>query len=123
MLWTLGIARLMGMKLDPITTIVPFLIFAIGVSHGIQMVKRYLEECTIYSDGYDAALHALADLLLPGILALITDAIGFLTIMFVPIAVIQDLAITASIGVACIIVANSLGLTLILSCFPFSVYE
>jgi len=117
-LYALGITQLIGLSLDPMTTIIPFLVFAIGASHGIQMVKRYLEECVIHAEGYDAALHALAGLMVPGTVALVTDAIGFLTILFVPIGVIHELAITASIGVACIIVANILVLTLILSFFP-----
>lgn len=117
-LWSLGISGMIGMKLDPMTTIVPFLVFAIGVSHGIQMIKRYIEECGIHSAGYDAALHSLAGLLLPGSVALITDVIGFITIMFVPIGVIQDLAVIASIGVACIIIANLVALTLVLSYYP-----
>ncbi len=117
-LYALGITELIGLTLDPMTTIIPFLVFAIGASHGIQMVKRYLEECVIHAEGYDAALHALAGLMVPGTVALVTDAIGFLTILFVPIGVIHELALTASIGVACIIVANILVLTLILSFFP-----
>ncbi len=116
-LWSLGIIRFFGMNLDPMTTIVPFLVFAIGVSHGTQMIKRYIEESTLHKDSYNAALNALSGLLVPGLLALVTDAIGFLTILFVPIGVIQDLAVTASIGIACIIVINTLGLPLILSCF------
>jgi len=117
-LWSLGITRLIGINLDPMTTIVPFLVFSIGASHGIQMVKRYMEECSFHAEGYDAALHALVGLMGPGIVALTTDAVGFLTITFVPIGVIRDLALTASIGVACIIVANIFVLTLILSFLP-----
>ncbi len=117
-LYALGLTELIGLTLDPMTTIIPFLVFAIGASHGIQMVKRYLEECVVHAEGYDAALHALAGLMVPGTVALVTDAIGFLTILFVPIGVIHELALTASIGVACVIVANILVLTLILSFFP-----
>ena len=117
-LWSLGIARMLGIKLDPMTTIVPFLVFAIGVSHGIQMVKRYQEQCLIHEEGYYAAFHSLSGLMVPGVIALATDCIGFLTIMFVPILVIQDLAITASIGIACIIIANTLVLSLSLSFLP-----
>lgn len=117
-LWSLGITRMVGIKLDPMTTIVPFLVFAIGVSHGIQMVKRYQEQCLINADGYYAAFHSLSALMIPGIIALATDCIGFLTIMFVPILVIQDLAITASIGIACIIIANTIALSLGLSFMP-----
>jgi predicted RND superfamily exporter protein len=117
-LWSLGIARMIGMKLDPMTTIVPFLVFAIGVSHGIQMVKRYQEECLTHADGFYAAFHSLSGLLVPGVIAVATDCIGFLTIMFVPILVIQDLAIIASIGIACIIIANTLALSISLSFLP-----
>ncbi len=120
-LWSLGIARLAGMKLDPMTTIVPFLVFAIGASHGIQMIKRYLEECSIHSDSYNAALYSLAGLLLPGSVALSTDVIGFLTILFVPIGVIRDLAVIAGVGVGCVIIANILARTLTLSFFSQSV--
>jgi predicted RND superfamily exporter protein len=56
--------------------------------------------------------------MVPGMVALTTDAIGFLTIYIVPIGVVRDVALTASIGVACIIVANGLVLTLILSYLP-----
>ena len=114
-LWSLGITHMVGIKLDPMTTIVPFLVFAIGVSHGIQMIKRYQEQCLINAEGYYAAFHSLSGLMVPGVIALATDCIGFLTIMFVPILVIQDLAITASIGIACIIVANTIALSLSLS--------
>jgi hypothetical protein len=117
-LYALGFTRLMGLSLDPMTTIIPFLVLAIGASHGIQMVNRYLEECVVHTGGYDAALHALAGLMAPGAVALATDAIGFLTILFVPIGAVRELALIASIGVGCIIVANILVLTLILSFFP-----
>ncbi|MCU0821755.1 MAG: MMPL family transporter [Spirochaetes bacterium] len=117
-LWSLGIVRLMGMSLDPMTTIVPFLVVAVSVSHAIQMIKRFLEECECHTCGYDSALFSLAGLLLPGSAALATDALGFITILLIPVGIIQDLAISASIGICCIIIANILGLTLILSYYP-----
>jgi len=113
--WSLGISKMIGMKLDPMTTIVPFLVFAIGASHGIQMIRRFMDECNIHSEGYDAALNSFAGLMLPGSVALVTDLIGFITIYLVPIAVIQDLSIIASIGIACVIVVNMNLLTLTLS--------
>ena len=116
--WGLGISQIIGLKLDPMTTIVPFLIFSIGVSHGIQMLQRYLEECANFEKGYDAALRSLEQLMVPGVVAMVTDAIGFFTIVMVPIGMIRDLALSASIGIASIIVANIFGLTLTLSFFP-----
>jgi len=54
-------------------------------------------------------------LLAPGVIALVSDTIGFLTILFISIRIIQELAITASIGVAVIILTNLLLLPVLLS--------
>jgi predicted RND superfamily exporter protein len=48
-------------------------------------------------------------------IALLSDTVGFLTIMFIKIRIIQELAITASIGVAVIILTNLLLLPVLLS--------
>jgi predicted RND superfamily exporter protein len=53
--------------------------------------------------------------LAPGVIALVSDTIGFLTILFISIRIIQELAITASIGVAVIILTNLLLLPVLLS--------
>ena len=37
-IWQLGLLNAMGMGLDPYSMLVPFLVFAIGVSHGVQIV-------------------------------------------------------------------------------------
>ena len=39
--WQLGLLTLLGYGIDPMGILVPFLIFAIGVSHGVQMVSAY----------------------------------------------------------------------------------
>jgi predicted RND superfamily exporter protein len=54
-------------------------------------------------------------LLAPGVIALVSDTIGFLTILFISIRIIQELAITASIGVAVIILTNLMLLPVLLS--------
>ena len=37
--WQLGVIRLLGYGMDPMSILVPFLVFAIAVSHGVQMVS------------------------------------------------------------------------------------
>jgi uncharacterized protein len=56
-----------------------------------------------------------ARLLAPGSIALLSDTIGFLTILLINIRIIQELAITASIGVAVIIFTNLVLLPVLLS--------
>lgn len=99
-IWGLGVLRLLGYRLDPTTTLVPFLILAIGISHSIQFIKRYYEE--IKSNPLDrrqAAENTLAALSNPVRASLFTDGLGFLSLWIVPLAMIKTLAIAAGAGV------------------------
>ena len=113
--WQLGLLNRLGYGIDPMSILVPFLIFAIGVSHGVQMVRAFRAELFAGSDSLEAARGAFRQLLVPGSVALITDTIGFVTILLIPVPTIRELAIAASIGVAAIILTNLLLLPLLLS--------
>lgn len=131
--WMLGALRLMGFGIDPMNILTPFLIFAIGVSHGVQMVNSWLSErlfggaegdvsTLTASPGVDsmhAAKRTFRRLLVPGSIALLSDCIGFVTILFINIRIIQELAITASVGVAVIIFTNLILLPILLSYIDF----
>jgi predicted RND superfamily exporter protein len=114
-IWQLGILNLLGFGLDPYSVLVPFLVFAIGISHGVQLINAIAIESAEGRSKFDAARHAFRDLYVPGMLALMSDAIGFLTLLLIQIDVIQELAITASIGVGVIIFTNLVLLPLIMS--------
>ncbi len=133
--WQMGTLSLLGYSLDPMNILTPFLIFAIGVSHGVQKISAWVVEKEFNGrtpddwarDGVTAiseiprhsSMHAsretMKKLLAPGIIALVSDTIGFLTILFINIRIIQELAITASVGVAVIILTNLLLLPVLLS--------
>ncbi len=104
--WQLGLLPLLGFGIDPMSILVPFLVFAIGVSHGVQMVSAHGSEVFAGADSETAARASFRRLLLPGSIALITDTIGFITILFIQIRMIQEMAITASLGVGVIIFTN-----------------
>jgi len=114
-IWDLGILRLLGFGIDPMSILVPFLVFAIGVSHGVQMVNGMSSEIQRGADAPDAARGAFRRLVIPGGVALITDTIGFLTILLIEIRMIQELALTASLGVLVIILTNLILLPILLS--------
>ena len=133
-IWQLGLLSLLGFGIDPMNILTPFLVFAIGVSHGVQMISGWnaeklfaghspagmvhsgqsLEDLPEVSS-LEASKRTFARLLAPGSIALISDTIGFLTILLINIRIIQELAITASIGVAVIIFTNLLLLPILLS--------
>ena len=102
-IWQLGALTGLGFGVDPMSILVPFLVFAIGVSHGVQMVNAVQAEG---GGGVPAARASFRRLLLPGSVALVSDAIGFVAIALIPVRVIQEIAVTASLGVAAIILTN-----------------
>jgi|TARA_R110000868_G_scaffold126144_5_gene333063 predicted RND superfamily exporter protein len=111
----LGTLNIMGYGINPYSMLVPFLVFAIGVSHGVQIVNSIIHHAETGANKLDAAKLAFRSLYLAGITALISDAIGFTTLMVIDIGVIQELAIAASVGVAIIIITNLVALPIILS--------
>lgn len=118
--WQLGLLTILGYGLDPMSILVPFLVFAIGVSHGVQMVGSWASEVFEGADAEAAARASFRRLLAPGGIALLTDTIGFLTILLIQIRVIREIAVTASLGVALIILTNLILLPVILSYVPVS---
>ncbi len=125
--WQLGSLQLLGFGIDPMNILTPFLIFAIGVSHGVQMISTWTDSIVIHKkgswDAEKAAKQTFALLLAPGIIALLSDTIGFATIYFIDIRIIQELAITATIGVALIIITNLILLPILLSTMNTQNYE
>ena len=95
----LGLLNLLGFGLDPYSILVPFLIFAIGISHAVQNINLMMSEMGTGATPVQASRRTFRALFIPGSTALLADAIGFLTLLVIDIGVIQQLAITSSIGV------------------------
>jgi predicted RND superfamily exporter protein len=66
-------------------------------------------------DNEGAARYAFRSLYVPGLTALVSDGIGFATLMVIEIQVIRDLAIAASVGVLVIILTNLVLLPVLMS--------
>lgn len=113
--WQLGLLTVIGFGLDPMSILVPFLVFAIGVSHGVQMINAVGKEVANGSTAKLASQNAFRKLLIPGGVALISDTVGFMTLLVIDIGIIRELAITASMGVAVIILTNLILLPVLMS--------
>jgi hypothetical protein len=113
--WQIGALTALGYGMDPFSILVPFLVFAIGVSHGVQKICTFRNEMFKGQDGPTAARAAFMQLILPGIVALLTDTIGFITMLVIKIPTIRELAITASLGVSVITITNFFLLPILLS--------
>ncbi|WJG07651.1 MMPL family transporter [Aliiglaciecola sp. LCG003] len=118
--WQLGLLTILGFGLDPMSILVPFLVFAIGVSHGVQMINAVGKRVVEGASSQLAAESAFRTLLIPGGIALLSDTVGFMTLLVIDIGIIRELAITASLGVAVIILTNLILLPVLMSFVNFS---
>ena len=113
--WLLGLLPTLGYELDPYSVLVPFLVFAIGMSHGAQKMNGVMQDIGRGTHKLVAARYTFRRLFLAGVTALLADAVGFAVLMVIDIPGIKDLAITASMGVAGLIFTNLILLPIVLS--------
>ncbi|MBI3171733.1 MAG: MMPL family transporter, partial [Hydrocarboniphaga effusa] len=100
-IWELGLLTTFGFGLDPFAILVPFLILSIGVSHGVQYINGWGNEVTAHGrDSFNASLETFRRLFLPGTVAILTNVIGFATLAFIQIEIVQEMAINAAMGMA-----------------------
>lgn len=107
--WGLGIQSLMGFAMDPLALVIPFFVTARAVSHSVQMHERYYEEyrrCNWNKE--QAIVSAFAELFVPTLSGIITDSLGMLVIIIVPVVILQRIAISASIWVASVAISELL---------------
>ena len=114
--WELGILHLAGFGLDPFAILVPFLVLAISVSHGIQITSFWLYEVADHGrDSLEGSRATYRRLVIPGITALLTNVVGFGTILLIPVGIIQEMAINAMFGLLAVIICKKILLPCLLS--------
>lgn len=114
-IWQMGLLTLLGFGLDPMSILVPFLVFAVGVSHSVQVINGVKKKMITGLGSKEAAAATCCALLIPGGVALLSDTIGFITLLSIDIGIIRELAISASLGVGVIILTNLILLPVLIS--------
>ncbi|WP_417285302.1 efflux RND transporter permease subunit [Comamonas sp.] len=114
-IWLLGLLPLAGYGIDPMSILVPFLIFSIGVSHAVQMTGAWKHDIRAGLSAKLAAENAIRKLAIPGTLALLTNALGFMVIMLIDIPIVHELGLTACLGVLLMIITNKVFLPAVLA--------
>ncbi|MCU6499000.1 MMPL family transporter [Rugamonas sp. A1-17] len=113
--WQLGMLPMLGYALDPYSILVPFLVFAIGMSHGAQKMNGIMQDVGRGMHKLVAARYTFRRLFLAGLTALLADAVGFAVLSTIDIDVIRELAVAASLGVGMLIFTNLILLPILLS--------
>ncbi len=118
-IWGLGFTALMGYQLEPLVLVIPMLITARAVSHSVQFVERFYEEYErLEGNKEEAVISSMAELLLPGSLAILTDAFGILVIYVSSIALMKKVALLGAFWALSIAVTEMLLNRLMIAYFP-----
>ncbi len=100
-IWGLGFTGWMGITFDPLVLVIPMIITARAVSHTVQMAERFFEDFEVMMHRFggnaqkakiEAATVAMAELIVPGTLGIVTDFLGLLVILITSIPQMRDLA-------------------------------
>ena len=115
-IWEMGLLHVIGFGLDPFSMLVPFLIMSVSVSHAVQYVNSWAHEITTNNaTSYDSSRQTFRALFIPGIIALVTNVVGFSTIYLINIDVIREMSVNAAFGMAGVIMVNKILLPAVLS--------
>ena len=116
--WGLGMLSLLGYNLDPLMLVVPFLVSARAMSHGVQIVERFYTELGEIADKKIAARNTFEGLFRPGSLGVISDAIGLLLISLGTVPINDKLAIYASLWAGSVVITVLIFLPVMLEILP-----
>ncbi|MGQ0529086.1 MAG: efflux RND transporter permease subunit [Panacagrimonas sp.] len=115
-IWEFGLLHILGFGLDPFAILVPFLILAVSVSHGVQYVNAWVGEIAENRrNSFDASLFTWRRLAIYGTMAIMTDVAGFAMIGLIPIDIVREMAINACLGMAAIILTNKIMMPIMLT--------
>jgi predicted RND superfamily exporter protein len=100
-LWGMGFTGLIGFQLDPVMLVIPFILTARDVSHGIQWQRRFYSESERTGGDVHAAVVSTTNLMLPpGLVAILADIFGIIFVSFSGIPVLHHIALTGAVWVA-----------------------
>ena len=95
---TLGTLSLLDYPLNPLTILIPFLVFMVSITHSIQFVERYFELGAL-REKEELVSRLLSSLISPVRASIITDFLGFFSLFFIPIPSVKHIAVSGGCGI------------------------
>lgn len=98
-IWTLALMQLTGKRIDLMLTILPTILFVVGMSDVVHIVSRFFEEMRSGRTKYEAVRIAFKEIGLATFLTSLTTAIGFLTLLSSSIRPLSEFGLYTAAGV------------------------
>ncbi|MGA2411934.1 MAG: hypothetical protein ABSG46_16310, partial [Candidatus Binataceae bacterium] len=100
-LWGMGFTGIIGYQFDPVMLVIPFILTARDVSHGIQWQRRFYSEIERSGGDVRASVISTTNLMLPpGLVSILADIFGIIFVSFSGIPVLHHIALTGAVWVA-----------------------
>ncbi len=99
-IWGLGFVSFMGYDFDPVMLVIPFILTARDLSHGIQWQGRYYDELDRLDDKLLACATTTDVMLPPGMLSIIADIAGIIFIALGGIPVLKEIGLGGAVWLA-----------------------
>ncbi len=96
-IWGLGFVSLMGFNFDPIMLVIPFIMTARDLGHGIQWQGRYYNELDRTVNKIEACVATADRMLMPGLLAVFANIAGIIFITVGNIPVLRQIGISGAV--------------------------
>ncbi len=117
-IWGVGFMGLFNYNLDPLMLVVPFLISARSMSHGIQKVERYYLELSYTGDRDISARNTFNALFRPGSLAVVADASALALIGLGSVPINDKMAVYAAFWALSMVVTVLITIPMLLALLP-----
>lgn len=98
-IWLLGGLSFANQSISMLTTIMPTILFVVGVSDVVHLIEKYLEELRNGIAKKQALTNAIKEIGLATFLTSLTTSIGFLTLLTANMTPVQEFGVFTSIGV------------------------
>lgn len=98
-IWLIGLMSFLGKDIDVLMTLVPTILFIVGVSDIIHLLTRYLELLNYQKDRFSALRMAFKEVGWATLITSLTTSIGFLSLLTSPVQPVRSFGLYTALGV------------------------
>jgi len=96
---TIGLYGLFGLQLNLMTVLIPSILIVLGIMDIMHILNEYNQPGAEESSKKDKALRALKNVFAPCFFTTLTTMAGFLSLLFSPMAILQQFGLFTAIGI------------------------
>lgn len=98
-IWQIGIMQILGKGIDVLTTLLPTILFVVGMSDVIHILSKYIDELRNGKDKIDAIKITVKEIGTATFLTSFTTSLGFFSLILSNIQPIREFGLYTSLGV------------------------